>query len=72
MANEPFRLLFPAGYPPPERCALPDTGFIHALQLDQMIGSLQEYRDALEQGNGDRLCTLLAEGRICKEKVDGQ
>ena len=34
--------------------------------------SLQEYREALEQGNGDRLCTLLAEGRICKEKVDGQ
>ena len=23
-----------------------------------MIGSLQEYREALEQGNGDRLCTL--------------
>ena len=41
-------------------------------ELDQMIGSLQEYREALEQGNGDRLCTLLAEGRICKEKVDGQ
>ena len=41
-------------------------------ELDQMIGSLQEYRQALEQGNGDRLCTLLAEGRICKEKVDGQ
>ena len=41
-------------------------------EMDQMIGSLQEYRDALAQGNGDRLCTLLAEGRICKEKVDGQ
>ena len=41
-------------------------------ELDQMIGSLQEYREALEQSNGDRLCTLLAEGRICKEKVDGQ
>lgn len=41
-------------------------------ELDQMISSLQEYREALEQGNGDRLCTLLAEGRICKEKVDGQ
>ena len=39
-------------------------------ELDRMIGYLGEYRDALEQGNGDRLCTLLAEGRICKEKVD--
>ena len=42
MGNEPFRLLFPAGYPPPERCALPDTDFIHALQLDQMIGIRRE------------------------------
>lgn len=42
MGNEPFRLLFPAGYPPPERCALPDTEFIHALQLDQMIGIRRE------------------------------
>ena len=39
-------------------------------ELDQVIGALQEYRTALEQGNGDRLCTLLAEGRICKEKVE--
>ena len=37
-----------------------------------MIGHLQEYKTALEQGNGDRLCTLLAEGRICKEKVDAE
>ena len=29
-------------------------------------------KTALEQGNGDRLCTLLAEGRICKEKVDAE
>ena len=41
-------------------------------ELDQVIGALQEYRTALEQGNGDRLCTLLAEGRICKEKVDAE
>ena len=41
-------------------------------ELDEMIGHLQEYRAALEQGNGDRLCTLLAEGRICKEKVDAE
>ena len=36
-------------------------------ELDRLIGYLGEYREALEQGNGDRLCTLLAEGRICKE-----
>ena len=41
-------------------------------ELDDMIGHLQEYKAALEQGNGDRLCTLLAEGRICKEKVDAE
>lgn len=42
MANESFRLLYPAGYHPPERCALPDTEFIHTLQLDQMIGIRRE------------------------------
>lgn len=41
-------------------------------ELNRMIGYLQEYQQALEQGNGDRLCTLLAEGRICKEKVDAE
>ncbi len=41
-------------------------------ELDEVIGHLQEYKEALEQGNGDRLCTLLAEGRICKEKVDAE
>ena len=41
-------------------------------ELNEMIGHLQEYKTALEQGNGDRLCTLLAEGRICKEKVDAE
>lgn len=41
-------------------------------ELDLVLNSLREYREALEQGNESRLCTLLAEGRICKEKVDGQ
>ena len=41
-------------------------------ELDRLIGYLGEYREALEQGNGTRLCTLLAEGRICKEKVDAE
>lgn len=39
-------------------------------EVDLMIGHLQEYREALEQNNAPRLRTLLAEGRICKEKVD--
>lgn len=41
-------------------------------ELDGMIEELQQYRTALDQGNGERLRTLLAEGRICKEKVDAE
>ena len=39
-------------------------------ELDLVIGHLQEYRDAMAQNDAQRLCGLLAEGRICKEKVD--
>ncbi len=39
-------------------------------ELDLVIGHLQEYRDAMAQDDAQRLCSLLAEGRICKEKVD--
>ena len=31
---------------------------------------LEEYAQAMEQNDPDRLRALLAEGRICKEKVD--
>ena len=41
-------------------------------ELDRLIGYLGEYREALAEENGDRLRTLLAEGRICKEKVDAE
>lgn len=41
-------------------------------ELDGMIEELQQYRTALEENNGELLCTLLAEGRICKEKVDAE
>ncbi len=41
-------------------------------ELDQLIGSLQEYRQALEAGDGDRLEQLLAEGRDRKQEVDGR
>ena len=39
-------------------------------ELDLVIAHLQEYRDAMADDDADRLRSLLAEGRICKEKVD--
>ena len=41
-------------------------------ELDGMIEELQKYREALEKGDGEGLCALLAEGRICKERVDAE
>lgn len=40
-------------------------------ELDTVIDSLCEYRDALRDGDCERMTELLREGRICKEKVDG-
>ncbi len=39
-------------------------------ELDILIHHLGEYREALDTDNRTRLTTLLAEGRICKERVD--
>jgi prephenate dehydrogenase len=39
-------------------------------ELDLLIQNLTDYRTALNAKDGDRLRTLLAEGRICKEKAD--
>lgn len=39
-------------------------------ELDLVIDHLREYRDAMAQDDAERLCSLLAEGRICKERVD--
>lgn len=39
-------------------------------ELDLVIDHLREYRDAMAADNADALRALLAEGRICKEKVD--
>lgn len=39
-------------------------------ELDLVIEKLTEYRDAMADEDADRLCRLLAEGRIAKEKVD--
>lgn len=40
-------------------------------ELDHIIASLQEYRDAIEGDDPDTLRSLLRDGRIAKEKVDG-
>ena len=40
-------------------------------ELDSIISSLCEYRDAIANGERDRLCGLLRDGRVAKEKIDG-
>ena len=40
-------------------------------ELDTIIASLKEYRDAIANEDSDTLCALLRDGRIAKEKVDG-
>ncbi len=39
-------------------------------ELDILIQNLNQYREALDTDNRTQLTSLLAEGRICKEKVD--
>ena len=39
-------------------------------EVDFLIDSLTEYRDALAEGDGSRLMTLLREGRERKERID--
>ena len=39
-------------------------------ELEHIIRSLQEYRDALKAGDGETLCRLLKEGRERKEAID--
>lgn len=39
-------------------------------ELDLLISSLQEYRDAIAVGDSATLCNLLREGRIAKEKTE--
>ena len=40
-------------------------------ELDSIIGSLTEYRDALERNDRECLRSLLRDGRVAKEKIDG-
>lgn len=39
-------------------------------ELDLMIQSLYEYRDAIAVGDADTLCTLLRDGRVAKEESE--
>ena len=39
-------------------------------ELDQLTGALQQYRQALVDGDSQKLKALLAEGRRRKEEVD--
>ncbi len=38
-------------------------------ELDNIINALGRYRDAMADGDTDRLCTLLEEGKRCKESA---
>jgi prephenate dehydrogenase len=40
-------------------------------EIDTIIHSLTEYRDAIRDGDGDTLTALLRDGRIAKENIDG-
>lgn len=40
-------------------------------EIDHIIASLSEYRNALAANNKQALCNLLREGRIAKEEIDG-
>ena len=41
-------------------------------ELDILIASLNEYREAIKNGDIDRLVSLLADGKRLKEEVDGR
>ncbi len=40
-------------------------------ELDRIINSLQQYREAIENDDAQTLCSLLREGRIAKEQSEG-
>ena len=41
-------------------------------ELDTLIASLTEYRDAIQDGNTDATRSLLKDGREAKESIDGK
>ncbi len=40
-------------------------------EIDQIISSLTEYRDALASGDREKMKNILRDGRIAKEEIDG-
>lgn len=40
-------------------------------EIDEIINSLCEYRDAISEGDKERLTSLLRDGRMAKEQIDG-
>jgi prephenate dehydrogenase len=40
-------------------------------EIDSIISSLCEYREAIKNGDADTLRSLLRDGRIAKERIDG-
>ena len=40
-------------------------------EIDSIIASLTEYKEALENDDKDRMREILREGRIAKEEIDG-
>lgn len=40
-------------------------------EMDYFIDALQAYRQALDKGDRETMKHLLAEGRRCKEEIDG-
>ena len=40
-------------------------------EINEIISSLSEYRDALESGDKDKMQEILKAGRIAKEEIDG-
>ena len=41
-------------------------------EIDQIISSLSEYRDALSENDRDKMKNLLRDGRVAKEEIDGE
>ena len=41
-------------------------------ELDEIIASLSAYRKALESEDKDKMVSLLRDGRIAKEEIDGR
>ena len=41
-------------------------------EIDSLISSLTEYRNAIAEGDKDTLRDLLADGRMAKEQIDGR